>query len=374
MKIVFTGGGTAGHIIPIIGIVREIRKIYPKDKDLKLYFVGPRDDFSSVLLAQEGVIMKTVLSGKLRRYFSFRAVVRNIVDVISLAAGTFQAFFYILLIRPNLIFSKGGHGSIPAVAAGVILHTPIFIHESDVVPGLANRIFSRFVSDIFVSFPRTEYFLPSKTIQVGNPIREEILEGSREEAKEVFNLTGEKPVILILGGSQGAQRINDMVLNLAGELLTEFEVIHQCGERNYKQVKEESKIAIPENLQRYYHLSPFLKEPDLKDAYQVCDLIVSRAGSGTIFEIAALGKPSILIPLPEAAQDHQMKNAYAYAETGAAIVIEAENMTAHFFRDKIKYLFSHPSEMEIMVQRAKEFAKPDAGKIIAESLLNYLTK
>ncbi|MDO8264980.1 MAG: UDP-N-acetylglucosamine--N-acetylmuramyl-(pentapeptide) pyrophosphoryl-undecaprenol N-acetylglucosamine transferase [Candidatus Parcubacteria bacterium] len=372
MKIIFTGGGTAGHIIPIIAIVREIRKI--RQDDLKLYYIGPRDEFSSVLLRQEGVIMKTVLSGKLRRYISVSSVIKNIIDILRIGIGIIQAFFLILFIRPNLIFSKGGHGSIPAAAAGVILHTPIFIHESDVVPGLANQIFSRFASNIFTAFPKTEYFLPSKTTPVGNPVRKEILEGSKEEAKEVFSLTGGKPVILILGGSQGAQRINDTVLNIIGDLLAEFEIIHQCGENNYKQIREESRVAIPDDLQKYYHLSPFLKEPDLKDAYQICDLIVSRAGSGSIFEIAALGKPSILIPLPEAAQDHQSKNAYAYAKTGAAIVIEKENMTPHFFRDKIRYLFSHPSEMETMSQKAKEFSKPDAARINSENLLTSLTK
>ena len=184
----------------------------------------------------------------------------------------------------------------------------------------------------------------------------------------------EKPIVLILGGSQGAQRINDKILEILSELLRNFEIIHQCGERNFKQVRAEAKVVMPKDLEAAFHLFPFLKEEEIKQAYQASDLIISRAGSGSIFEIAACGKPSILIPLPEAAQNHQVKNAYAYGQNGACLVLEEANFTVHFFLEKLKYLFSHPGELEKMEKAAKEFSKPMAAKIIAEYLIGYLTK
>jgi len=387
MKILFTGGGTAGHILPIIAIIREIRRIYPKE-DIQFLYLGPKDEFSSILLSQEGIKVKQVLAGKIRRYLNWKSFFQNLVDILfKIPIGSLQAFFYLFFLAPDLIFSKGGFGSLPAVIAGWLLRVPVFLHESDITPGLANRFISRFTREIFVSFPKTEYFKPSKMILVGNPIRREILEGSKEEAKEFFKLTLEKPVILILGGSQGSQRINDKILEILADLLKNFEIIHQCGEKNFKEVKAEAKVMITspsqilpgktwegKDLEKYYHLFPFLKEEELKQAYQATNLIVSRAGSGSIFEIAAVGKPSILIPLPEAAQNHQIKNAYCYAENGASIVIEESNFTPHFFLEKLKYLFSHPSELEKMAEEAREFAKPEAAKIIASYLVESLTK
>jgi UDP-N-acetylglucosamine--N-acetylmuramyl-(pentapeptide) pyrophosphoryl-undecaprenol N-acetylglucosamine transferase len=372
MKILFTGGGTGGHIFPIIAITREIRRIYNK-KPPRFFYVGPRDDFAPVLLSQEGIKVKTIWAGKIRRYLRLKSFFQNLVDVfIKLPVGIFQSFNYIFFLAPDLIFSKGGFGSIPSVIAAWILRIPILLHESDVVPGLANRFLSRFASVIFVSFPRTEYFSPSKMALVGNPIRRELLEGSKEEAREFLKLSSEKTVILILGGSQGAQRINDKVLEALPGLLTEFEVIHQAGVKNLRQVKIEAKVVIPKNLEKSYHVFSFFKEAGLKKVYQIADLIVSRAGSGTIFEIAANGKPSILIPLPESAQAHQIKNAYTYAERGAAIVLEEDNFTPHFFLEKLRYLFSHHEELEKMAIAAKNFAKPEAAKKIAQYILDYL--
>jgi len=375
MKILFAGGGTGGHIVPIIATVREIRRIY-QGEDIQFFYLGPKDEFGQILLSQEGIKVKAVLTGKIRRYANWKSFFQNLGDILfKIPIGILQAFFYLFFLGPDLIFSKGGFGSIPGVIAGWLLWVPIFLHESDVTPGLANRFISRFAREIFVSFPvqKTGYFSPRKMISVGNPIRREILEGEKEEAKEFFKLSSEKPVILILGGSQGAQRINDKILEILSELLRNFEVIHQCGEKNFKEVKVEAKVMASPDLEKYYHLFPFLKEEELKQAYQAADLIISRAGSGSIFEIAAVSKPSILIPLPEAAQNHQIKNAYCYAENGASIVIEESNFTSHFFLEKLKYLFSHPSELEKMAEKAREFAKPKAAKIIASYLIESLT-
>lgn len=372
MKILFTGGGTGGHIFPIIAIVRELRKI-SKEK-LEFFYIGPRDEFGEIFLSQEDIKPKWILAGKFRRYVNLKSIFENLIDLLKIPIGIIQAFFYIFFLAPDLIFSKGGYGSIPAVISGWILRVPIFLHESDIFPGLANRFLSKFALEIFVSFPKTFYFPQEKMILVGNPIRREILEGSKEEGIEFFKLTGKKPVILILGGSQGAQRINDRVLEILNDLLENFEIIHQTGQKNFKEVEAEAEAILKKELKPFYHPFPFLKEEQLKRAYAVANLIVARAGSGTIFEIAAWGKPSILIPLPEAAQEHQLKNAYSFAQNGAAIVLEEENFTARFFLEKLKFLFSNPEKLKEMGQKAEDFSKPFAAKIIASYLYEFLTK
>ncbi|MDP3990862.1 MAG: UDP-N-acetylglucosamine--N-acetylmuramyl-(pentapeptide) pyrophosphoryl-undecaprenol N-acetylglucosamine transferase [Candidatus Nealsonbacteria bacterium] len=374
MKILFTGGGTAGHIFPIIAVVRELRKIGFK---ADFFYLGPKDEFGSVFLSQEGIKMKWIMAGKIRRYFAWQSFLQNIVDILfKMPIGFFQSFFYVFLLAPDLIFSKGGYGSISPVIAGQILQVPVLLHESDISPGLANRFLSKFTPKVFISFPinQTEYFSEKKMIFAGNPIRKELLNGNKEKAKELFRLSDEKPLLLILGGSQGAQKINDMILSILSGILTDFELIHQTGEKNIQQVKEEAKVVINKDLEKYYHPIAFLTEVELKHALKACWLVISRAGSGSIFEITACQKPSILIPLPTSAQDHQLKNAYSCEEAGAALVLEEANLTPHFFLEKLKYLFSQPEILQKMSQRAKDFSRPEAGKIIAEYLVKYLRK
>ncbi len=374
MKILFTGGGTAGHIFPIIAIAREIRRIY-SDKNIRLSYIGPRDEFGKIFLSHEHIAVKTILAGKIRRDFSLKNICQNLIDVLfKIPIGFLQTLFYIFFFSPDLIFGKGGYGSIPAVMVGWVLRVPIFLHESDIAPGLSNKLLSKYALEIFVAFPKTEYFPLQKMFLVGNPIRKEILEGSKEAAKKLFKLSGEKPVILILGGSQGAKKINDTLLLILPELLTHFELIHQAGEKNLISVKIEANAILDEKLKKYYHLFDFIKEEQLKHAYQISNLIVSRAGAGGIFEIAALGKPSILIPIAGAAQNHQFKNAYAYAKNKATIVIEETNFTSHFFLEKLKYLLSEFEELEKMSQAAKAFSQPRAAKIIASYIVEYLNK
>jgi len=222
MKILFTGGGTGGHVFPIVAIAREIRRIYPK-KDLEFYYLGPKDEFGLIILSQEDFKIETIISGKVRRYFSgsrdfsvsqinFTTLYQNIIDILfKIPFGFLQSIFLILKIRPQLIFSKGGSGSISVTQGARFLRVPVFLHESDIVPGLSNRVTSKWAKKIFVSFPKTEYFDPQNAILVGNPIRKELLEGDRKTAGDLFDLTFQKPIILFSGGSQGAEALNDFV-------------------------------------------------------------------------------------------------------------------------------------------------------------------
>ncbi len=372
MKILFTGGGTGGHILPLVAVARELQKTAQKDQ-LKLFYLGPHDNFNELLLAQEGIRVKNAMAGKVRRYFGPLALLQNLLDVFfKIPFGFLQAFLKLAFIGPDLILSKGGYGALPTTLAAWVLRIPVFLHESDSIPGKANQIASMFALKIFTSFPRMLSLSPKKTILVGNPIRTALLEGSKEEAKTVFNLQEGKPVVLVLGGSQGAQKINDAVLSILNQLTENFEVIHQTGEHNFPQVFSEAKAVLTQGNEKYYHAFAFLKEPELRHAFAAADIIVARAGSGSIFEIAALGKPSILVPLSSAAQNHQARNSYEYQKSGACAVLEEANLTPHFFLEKLKYLASSPKEMQTMSQAALNFAKPEAASTIAQYLLEYL--
>jgi UDP-N-acetylglucosamine--N-acetylmuramyl-(pentapeptide) pyrophosphoryl-undecaprenol N-acetylglucosamine transferase len=372
-KILFTGGGSGGHIFPIIAIVREIKKISPSD--MEIYYIGPKDKFGFDLLSKEGVKVKTITTGKLRRYWNPKSALQNLIDIIfKMPLGLLKSFFLLFFIAPDIIFSKGGYGSLPVVISGWILRIPTFLHESDTVPGLANKIASKFALEVFVSFSvrETENLPKEKMFSIGNPIRRELLGGSFREAKEIFNLSGEKPVILVLGGSQGAQKINDAILGTLPDILRKFEIIHQCGKRNFKEVLSQTEFILQGELKKYYHLFDFLDEEKLKNAYFASDLVISRAGSGAIFEIAALAKPSILVPISASPQNHQLKNAYAYARAKATVLIEEVNLKPHFLIEKLNYLFSHPEELNQMAQEAKKFSRPKSALIIARYLVNYL--
>lgn len=382
MKIVFTGGGSGGHLIPIIAIARQIKKIYPEYRkkktnspELQFYFVGPEDKLGQAFLNSEKIKINNIFTGKFRRYFNPISILQNIFDIfVKVPIGIGQAFFYLFIISPDLVFSKGGYGAVPTVIAAKILLIPIFMHESDSAPGFTNKFLRKFALEIFTSFPKTENFSVKKLIAVGNPIREEVLSGNREKAKEIFNLSGQKPIILILGGSQGARRVNDKILEILPLLLDDFEIIHQCGQNNYQAIKKELPVIIKKDLEPYYHLYAFLKEEEMAQAYAAADLIISRAGSGSIFEIAAVGKPAILVPLPESAQDHQLKNSYAYQNIGAGLVMEENNFTPHFLLEKLKVLFKSPKKLKEMSDRAKRFSRPQAARIIAHYILEYITQ
>jgi len=374
MKILFTGGGTGGHVYPIVAVVRAL-KINSKGRyPLKLFYLGPKDNFCRVVLAREGVKVKTIAAGKIRRYMDPLAFFQNIIDMVfKVPLGTVQAFFSIMFMGPDLVFSKGGYGSFPVTFSAWMMGIPIFLQESDISPGLTSRQIASRTLEVFTSFPKTEFFSKKKMILVGNPIRTELLSGTKESALKSFSLKGDRPVILIIGGSLGAQRINDKILDALPQLLASYEIIHQVGAQNIEQIKKEARITASAEALAYYHPVGFSDEKILADAYAAADLIVSRAGGGSIFEIAASKKPCILIPLPEAAQNHQVKNAYAYAGTGAGLVLEENNFTLHLFLQKISDLLSSPQNLALMSKSAAEFARPKAAFMVAEYIANYLT-
>lgn len=360
-KVLFTGGGTGGHIMPIIAIGRELKKL---DAEIELHYIGSKSD--CIFLSRNGFKTHAIAAGKMRRYFSFQ----NFIDLpFKIPFGFLQGFFLLLFIRPDLVFSKGGTGSLPITYCARILRVPVFIHESDMVPGLSNKISSKWAKKVFVSFEKTEYFRRGKMIVVGNPIRKDLLGGNMEDARKSLNLASQRPAVLVLGGSQGAESINELVLLALNDLLESYEVVHVAGPNNYRKNMIELKIILlNRSLEKYYHLYEFLNQVQLKNAYLASSIIVSRAGSGSIFEIAAFGKPSILIPLPSSANNHQSKNAYEYYEAGSCIVVEQESLSSSFLISEIRNVISQSKKMG---GAALKFAKPDAAEDIAREILNF---
>jgi UDP-N-acetylglucosamine--N-acetylmuramyl-(pentapeptide) pyrophosphoryl-undecaprenol N-acetylglucosamine transferase len=379
VRIILTGGGSGGHTFPLIAIIRKLKSLAQEQNiNLSLLYIGP-EDFTIPYLEKEGIEIKFISAGKIRRYFSFQ----NFTDIFKTIAGIFQSLWHVYSFMPDAILSKGGYGAFPVSLWGIIFFIPTYIHESDVVPGLTNRIIGKFAKKIFISFKGTEkYFNPNKTILVGNPIREELLSNinaNKENTKKVLGLSN-RPILLILGGSQGSEHINDVILDALPKLINNLEIIHQTGTNNYDRVIKESDVVFREiikneELKKYYHPIAFLEETDtpsltsLKDILLISDLVVSRAGSGSIFEIAAFKKPSILIPLPWASQDHQKKNAYEYAQTGAAIVIEENNLKPSILSNTILNLINDQETLKKMSLAAQSFAKLDAALKIAQYLL-----
>jgi len=381
MRILFTGGGTGGHIFPILAIKRKFA-----DRGFNFYYVGP-DSFARKIFinpptgeAGQGIKTNFIQAGKWRRYFSLETP----LDILKIIIGILQSFWHLFLIMPDVVFSKGGYGSFPIVFVAWIYHIPVILHESDSAPGLANRILAKFAKKIILSFPvGGAYFAKhkEKLVLIGNPIREELTQGDKIKGKEIFKITSGKPIILVLGGSQGAQKINEVVLYTLPRLLELVEIIHIAGEGNAKEVAQEAiKILAPyENLKLQYHLLPFLNLDELKHAYAVADLIVNRAGSGSIYEIAACGKPSILIPLPGAASDHQRKNAHDFAlpsgaltkEGPRAVVLEQENLTPNMLLEQISKLLGTPNLLKEMGEKAKSFYKPNIAENIRDEIIKY---
>lgn len=369
MRILFTGGGTGGHVYPIIALIREVKERAEKERitDIELLYMGPRGDgVGAELFREEQVIHIQVFGGKIRRYASFQ----NIFDGIKLAIGVLQAFWNFFLLVPDVVFSKGGYGAFPACLAAVFFRIPLVIHESDAVPGRVNRLFAPFARRIGIAFAgAAPYFPKEKTADVGVPIRKRILGGKKDNALSHLDIFTKHPVIGFMGASQGAQKINNAVLDILKELTEEYEIIHQTGAKNYAGVRGEAGVMLEFGHKERYHASAFFNEANAQDFYAACDLIVSRAGASSIYEIAAYGKPSILIPLAHAAQDHQRMNAYEYAGTGAAQVIEETNLTPHILLSEIKKLFADPEQIKKMREAAQRFSRVDAAEIIAKEIL-----
>lgn len=368
MKIIFTGGGTGGHFYPIIAITESIQKVTKEKKLLmpEMYFFAPTP-YNQGLLFDHKIKYKKVTAGKIRRYFS----ILNFFDLFKTAWGVLSALLDIFDIFPDVVFSKGGYGSFPAVLAARILRIPVFIHESDSTPGRANKWAGKFATRIAVSYKEAAvFFKKDKVAYTGQPILEERREPITANAHEFFGFDQSIPTIFIMGGSQGAEIINNAIMDALPDLVKDFQIIHQCGQAHIEVIKESAAAILLENPNKSrYRPFPYLNSLEIRMAAGVCNLVISRAGS-TIFEIASWQKPSIIIPINEDVSHDQTKNAFTYAKSGACSVLKEENLKTHILLAEIRRIIDVKEIREKMADSAKKFFKPGAADQIAREILS----
>ena len=372
MTIAFTGGGTGGHFYPIIAMAEALRDLVREDQLIapKLYYLAPQP-FDEKALFENGISYIRVPAGKMRRYAS----IQNITDSFVTLFATLYAVVVLFKLYPDVVVSKGGYGSVPTILAARLLRIPIIIHESDAKPGRANLLAAKFADKIAISFAGSEEFFPKKTrkkiARTGIPTRKALMRIEHEGAEQYLHLEKNIPTVFIIGGSQGSVRINEAVLSALPDLVSFANIIHQTGQANFKAVEAVANVELTKNsYASRYHPIDYLSEVAMQRAAGVASVVVSRGGSTGITEISFWKKPAILIPIPESISHDQRSNAYAYARTGAAMVIEEENLSPHLLVSEIKRIIDNPSIANKMSEAAGEFADPDAANILAKQILS----
>jgi UDP-N-acetylglucosamine--N-acetylmuramyl-(pentapeptide) pyrophosphoryl-undecaprenol N-acetylglucosamine transferase len=278
---------------------------------------------------------------------------------------------------PDVVFSKGGYISVPVVTAARILRIPVVVHDSDAVPGRANLLAGKFAARIAISYPEaSEFFKGKDTVALtGNPVRHGVQKHDTQRSREQLGLDLNLPTLLVIGGSQGAEAINSTILQGIKEILNTYQVVHQTGKNNFTTCKEMAEMELAHHPHKNrYHPVPSYNVHELSLAASAADLIISRAGSGAIFEIATWEKPALIVPIPEDVSRDQRANAYAYARSGAAVVIEQENFTQHLLLSEAERILSDITIIQKMQEGARSFQKPDAAKLIAHELMKVLLK
>lgn len=366
LRIIIAGGGTGGHVQPAIATVQVLRQQLPVD----LLWIGSHSGIERRAAEAEGIPFLPITTGKLRRYFSLRTP----LDGIRVPVGTLQAFWIVRRFRPDVVFSTGGFVSVPGVIAARLAGYPSLSHEQTAIAGLATRINARFCDLVALSFESSAAALSgsrARTVVTGNPVRPEILKGDVAAAYTRYGLSPDLPVVYITGGALGAHAINEAVRGMLPELLSITQVVHQCGPSagngDYPRLTA-ARSQLPPDLQRRYAVAEFLG-PELADVYAAAKLVIGRAGAGTVAELSALGKPSILIPLPGTGGDEQTRNASILASAGANVLLPQSELTPDRLGKEISALLLDSDRLQAMAASARLQARPDAAKRLVDQLL-----
>ena len=321
-KIVLTGGGTAGHVTPNIALIPKLREL-----GYEIYYFGSYDGIEKKLIADFDIPYFGIATGKFRRYFD----PKNFSDPFRVVKGYSEARKKLKEIKPDVVFSKGGFVSVPVVRAAASLGIPCIIHESDMTPGLANKLCIPVAKKVCCNFPETMKLLPEeKAVLTGSPIREELAKGIKVAALDMCGFTANKPVVMVIGGSLGANAINQTVRQALPKLLEDFQVVHLCGKE-----KVDNLLLNVEGYKQFEYL-----KAELKDVFAMADVVISRAGANAICELLALKKPNILIPLPAASsRGDQILNAKSFAEQGFSMVLDEDDLTENLLVEKVHELY-----------------------------------
>lgn len=326
-KIVLTGGGTAGHVTPNIALLPKLREL-----SYDISYIGSYRGIEKDLIEAMNVPYYGISSGKLRRYLDLK----NLSDPFKVVKGLGQSVRLLHKLKPDIVFSKGGFVSVPVVLAAKFCHIPVIIHESDITPGLANKIAIPAAKKVCCNFPETLQYLPEgKAVLTGSPIRQELLSGSPDRARNYCHFTSSKPVLLVIGGSTGSKVINDAIRAQLPVLLKDYQIIHLCGKGNL-----DDSLVGTDGYAQFEYISQ-----QLKDMFALADIVVSRAGANAICELLALHKPNILIPLSAAAsRGDQILNAKSFEKQGFSYVIEEENLTKESLLEAIQTVSSQKQD------------------------------
>ncbi len=352
-RIVLTGGGTAGHVTPNIALLPHLKKL-----GYDIQYIGSYDGIEKKLIEELGISYHGISSGKLRRYFD----IKNFSDPFRVAKGFFQAKQLLKQLKPDIIFSKGGFVTVPVVQAAKTQHIPVILHESDMTPGLANRLALPAASKICCNFPETVSHLPEgKAVVTGSPIREELRHGNRLAALQFCGFTADKPVLLIIGGSLGSVAVNQAVRSILPELLKSFQVIHLCGKGNLDDSLNDTFGYV-----QYEYI-----KKELADLFALADIVVSRAGANAICELLELRKPNLLIPLSAAAsRGDQLLNAASFQKQGFSVVLQEEDLTSDLLLDSILNLYQNRQTYINAMDKSSASNAVDTIVALIETIVN----
>lgn len=376
MRIVLTGGGTQGHVIPFEPVIEALRLRYPEIQStvparleggkLELSFMGVADQKTKDFFAHYDVPVIHIPSGKLRRYFS----PLNFIDLFfRLPFGILSALVRMYVVMPDVVISKGAYGSVPTVLAAAFYRIPVILHESDAMPGKSNLFLMKFATAIALGFAAAKEQVPQKLrykcIITGTPVRLSLRVAQAMEGKQILGIPLDKKILLVMGGSQGAQQINEALLQVLPKLVQDYFIIHQTGEKHFAAVKAVTSELLSQSAHKdSYRVYPYL-DKELAPAMAAADGIVGRAGSAVVEQIA-LRKPMLLIPLPTAASDHQRVNARVLEAAGAAMVLDPTNLGVHLFEQNIRQLMEDTDLREKMIANMASLDYPAAGVEIAQ--------
>ena len=354
--ILFTGGGSAGHVTPNIALMEAF------GGEVKMAYIGSKDGIEAELMKKIDIPYHAIHTGKLRRYFSWH----NFIDPFKILIGCIEAYRILGKIKPDVVFSKGGFVAVPVVLAAYLRKIPVVIHESDMTPGLANRICVPFAKKICVNFPQVAKLIKRKNaiIETGTPVRQFLLHGAPEKALSYTGLAAGRPTILVIGGSLGAVRINHVLRECLPQLLKNYQVIHLCG-----------KGHIEENLSKtpFYFQLEYAHE-HLADLFALADMVVSRAGANALCELLTLGKPHLLIPLVKGSRGDQKDNANYFEAKGVSRVLDEKKLTAHHLFSEITKTFDKRFELEKKIKSLGFQSATEKVKLVIEEVMGYLNQ
>ena len=361
MKVVIAGGGTGGHTSPGLAVARALRA-----RGDGCAWIGSAGGVEARRVPEAGIPFYAIPTGKLRRYWSWQ----NVGDLaINVPAGLARALGLLGALRPAVVFATGGYVALPVVLAAAARRIPVVVHEQTAAPGLANRLAAPFARVVAVTFPESaRAFDPRRCIVTGNPLRPELRDGSRERARAAFGLDGTLPLVYVTGGAQGAHRINRAVGDTLPALLDAAQVIHQCGdnpETGDRGWLEGQRATLPPSLRARYHVVPYVGA-ELADVYAAVNLVVGRAGAGTVNECCQLGLPALYIPLPGTSGDEQTANARLVESAGGCVVLPQAELTPDRLAAVVQDLLSDAARLISMGGRARSVAVPDAAERIAD--------